>query len=44
VILGYGHHHVGMSSGPKTGRWLAALASNKVVKEDLSVYAANRKV
>lgn len=44
VILGYGHHHVGMSAGPKTGRWLAMLATDTPVEDDLSLYAADRAV
>lgn len=44
VYLGYGHHHVGISGGPKTGRWLAKLAAGTPLEDDLSVYAANRKI
>jgi D-amino-acid dehydrogenase len=44
VILGYGHHHVGLSGGPKTGRWLAKLASGSPINTDLTAYAANRQI
>ena len=42
VFLGYGHQHVGLSAGPKTGRWLAQLASGAPLNTDLSAYAADR--
>lgn len=44
LFLGYGHQHVGMSAGPKTGRWLAQLVTNTPVEDDLSLYAADRAV
>ncbi len=44
VFLGYGHQHVGLSAGPKTGRWLAKLATGAPINSDLSAYAANRKI
>ena len=44
VYLGYGHHHVGISGGPKTGRWLAKLAAGMPLDVDLSAYAADRKI
>ena len=43
VFLGYGHHHVGLTGGPKTGRWLSQLATGQSIEEDLSIYAADRK-
>jgi D-amino-acid dehydrogenase len=42
ILLGYGHHHVGLTGGPKTGRWLAQLATGKQINTDLSVFAADR--
>ena len=44
IILGYGHQHIGLSAGPKTGQWLARLASNQPINTDLSAYAADRKI
>lgn len=44
VYLGYGHHHVGISGGPKTGRWLAKLAAGVPLDVDLTTYAADRKI
>ncbi len=42
VLLGYGHQHVGLTGGPKTGRWLAALAAGRPPNTDLGAYAPNR--
>jgi D-amino-acid dehydrogenase len=42
VFLGYGHHHVGLTGGPKTGRWLSNLVSGASINTDLSAYAADR--
>jgi D-amino-acid dehydrogenase len=42
VFLGYGHQHIGLSGGPKTGRWLAKLATGTPMNTDLSAYAADR--
>jgi D-amino-acid dehydrogenase len=44
VYLGYGHHHIGLTGGPKTGRWLAQMITGATVNEDLSAYAADRRV
>ncbi|MEH6496119.1 MAG: FAD-dependent oxidoreductase [Pseudomonas marincola] len=43
IYLGYGHHHIGLTGGPKTGRWLANLATGTSLNTDLSAYAADRK-
>ncbi|MDG1530031.1 MAG: FAD-binding oxidoreductase [Paracoccaceae bacterium] len=43
VFLGYGHQHIGLTGGPKTGRWLAKLAAGAPINTDLSPYAADRK-
>tara|TARA_R110002096_G_scaffold51390_4_gene134385 strand:- start:3570 stop:4820 length:1251 start_codon:yes stop_codon:yes gene_type:complete len=43
VLLGYGHHHVGLTGGPKTGRWLSHIATVAPMNTDLSAYAADRK-
>ena len=42
VYLGYGHQHVGLTGGPKTGRWLAQMITGAAVNEDLSAYAPDR--
>ena len=42
IFLGYGHHHIGLSGGPKTGRWLAKLDTGVPINTDLSAYAADR--
>ncbi|MCP5087410.1 MAG: FAD-binding oxidoreductase [Rhodobacteraceae bacterium] len=42
VLVGYGHHHIGLTGGPKTGRWLAQLASGQPTNADLSAYAPGR--
>lgn len=44
VFLGYGHQHIGLSGGPKTGRWLAKLATGTPMNTDLSAYAADRQL
>ncbi len=44
VFLGYGHQHIGMSAGPKTGRWLAKLVTGTPINTDLSAYAADRRI
>lgn len=43
LLLGYGHQHVGLTGGPKTGRWLAQLASGRSPNTDLGAYAPSRK-
>ena len=42
VFVGYGHQHVGLSGGPKTGRWLSQLATGQSPNENLQAYAADR--
>ncbi|MEM8755441.1 MAG: FAD-dependent oxidoreductase, partial [Pseudomonadota bacterium] len=39
VWLGYGHQHVGLTGGPKTGRWLAQLVSGATPNVDLSPFS-----
>jgi D-amino-acid dehydrogenase len=38
VFLGFGHHHVGLTGGPKTGRLLAELVSGRPPNIDMTVY------
>lgn len=42
VFVGYGHQHVGLSGGPKTGRWLSRLATGQPPNENLQAFAADR--
>lgn len=42
VWFGYGHQHVGLTGGPKTGRWLAQMTLGQTPNVDLSAYAADR--
>lgn len=39
---GFGHQHVGITGGPKTGRWLAQMISDQTPNEDLSPFAPDR--
>lgn len=40
--LGFGHHHIGLTGGPKTGRLLAQMISAKKTNLDLSPFSAAR--
>lgn len=42
VFAGFGHHHIGMTAGPKTGRILAGLITNNRENADLSPYRPDR--
>lgn len=42
VFAGFGHHHIGLTGGPKTGRILADLITRKRVSTDLSPYDPGR--
>ena len=42
VFAGFGHHHIGLTAGPKTGRILAGLISGDRQNIDLSVYNPQR--
>ena len=42
VILAFGHHHVGLCSGAKTGRIVADLVAGKDPGIDLAPYRADR--
>ncbi|WP_170476113.1 NAD(P)/FAD-dependent oxidoreductase [Ruegeria arenilitoris] len=44
AFMGFGHHHVGLTGGPKTGRLLAQLISGRTPNTDLSAYAPSRFV
>ena len=42
VWLGYGHQHIGLSAGPKTGKLLSEIILSKNTNHDLSIFSANR--
>ncbi|MGI9506798.1 MAG: NAD(P)/FAD-dependent oxidoreductase, partial [Geminicoccaceae bacterium] len=42
VFTGFGHHHIGLTAGPKTGRILAGLITGKRQNIDLEPYRPGR--
>lgn len=42
VHAAFGHQHVGLTGGPKTGRWVADLITGRKPNSDLAPYDANR--
>jgi D-amino-acid dehydrogenase len=42
AYVGFGHHHIGMASGPKTGRLLAELICGTISENDLQPYTPQR--
>ena len=42
VFAAFGHQHIGLTAGPKTGRWVADLISDNRPNVDLGPYDANR--
>jgi D-amino-acid dehydrogenase len=42
AYLGFGHHHVGLTGGPKTGRLLAQMISGRKPNIDVGVYSPSR--
>ncbi len=42
AYLGFGHHHIGLTGGPKTGRLLAQMISGRTPNTDMSAYAPAR--
>jgi D-amino-acid dehydrogenase len=42
VHAAFGHQHVGLTGGPRTGRWVADLIMGRRPNIDLSPYDANR--
>ena len=42
VFAAFGHHHIGLTGGPKTGRLIAAMLAGQPPNIDLSVYAPGR--
>ena len=42
AYLGFGHHHIGLTGGPKTGRLLAQMISGRTPNTDMRVYEPAR--
>lgn len=42
AYMGFGHHHIGLTGGPKTGRLLAQLISGRKPNVDLTAYSPAR--
>lgn len=42
IYAGFGHHHIGLTAGPKTGRLLAQLITGTAPNTDLTAYAPDR--
>ncbi len=42
IYLGFGHHHVGLTGGPRTGRILAQIVSGRKPNLDLAPYSPSR--
>ena len=42
VFFAFGHQHVGLTAGPRTGRWIADLVAGRTPNVDLSVFRAER--
>lgn len=42
AFMGFGHHHIGLTGGPKTGRLLSQIISGQLPNIDLTVYSPAR--
>ena len=42
AFMGFGHHHIGLTGGPKTGRLLAQMIAGKKPNIDVGVYSPSR--
>ncbi|RKF13506.1 FAD-dependent oxidoreductase [Roseovarius spongiae] len=42
VIAAFGHQHIGLTGGPKTGRWVADIISGRTRNADIAAFDANR--
>lgn len=42
AYMGFGHHHIGMTAGPRTGRLLAQIITGQKPNIDLAPYAPSR--
>ena len=39
---GFGHQHLGLTGGPKTGRWIAQMIAGEKLNEDISAFSTDR--
>jgi D-amino-acid dehydrogenase len=42
AYLSFGHHHLGMTAGPKTGRLLASMMSGAAMNEDMTPFSPSK--
>lgn len=42
VFLAFGHQHIGLTTGPRTGRLIAQLVAGERINEDLSAFRVDR--
>jgi D-amino-acid dehydrogenase len=42
AFMGFGHHHIGLTGGPKTGRLLAQMIAGRKPNVDVGVYSPSR--
>jgi D-amino-acid dehydrogenase len=42
VFTGFGHHHIGLTGGPKTGRLIAEMLTGRTPNADMAPYSPNR--
>lgn len=42
VLAGFGHQHIGLTAGPRTGKWLSGIVSDNTPNEDLSAFSPAR--
>ena len=42
IFTGFGHHHIGLTAGPKTGRLLSNLITGTIPNIDMAPYAPAR--
>ncbi|MGC3938763.1 NAD(P)/FAD-dependent oxidoreductase [Roseobacter sp. EG26] len=42
VLAAFGHHHIGLTGGPKTGRLVAGMLTGRGANIDLDIYSPNR--
>ncbi|MFN4169115.1 MAG: NAD(P)/FAD-dependent oxidoreductase, partial [Pannonibacter phragmitetus] len=42
VIAAFGHHHIGLTAGPKTGRFVSGMLTGQKTNSDLSAFDPSR--
>ena len=42
LFFAFGHHHVGLTAGPKSGRLLADMITGRTPNVDMAPYAIDR--